>query len=492
MLPNPLHPAIVHFPIVLMFLVPVAASGALWMIRRGANPLEAWGITVAMCGALALSAWVAVETGEDQSRHAERLVGETPIESHENSARVFLAMSGVLLVVAAGGLLRGEAGRAARLVSTFGALGLLGAGYQVGHSGGALVYGANGLTGGRTTFESAGEEEQSASAQTPRTPSNAELSRPIVAAELALFASLPRTMASSGDSPSAARVALGRRLYYETLLSRSHAMSCNSCHPLNAYGADGRKVSLGDQGQPGGRNAPTVYNAAGHMAQFWDGRAPTVEAQAKGPILNPAEMSMPDSAAVVQHLEQIPSYVGAFAAAFPGDREPVSYDNVGRAIGAFERGLVTPGRWDQFLDGNDMALTVDERHGFATFVRVGCATCHNGPYVGGTSYQKLGRISAWPALADSGRFAVTRSPNDVYVFKVAALRNVEKTGPYLHDGSLASLPNVIRLMAQHQLGVTLTEAEVRDVRSWLGALTGELPTNYIAYPQQSTRAGPQH
>lgn len=491
MLPNPLHPAVVHFPIVLMFLVPVSALAALWFIRRGASPAKAWSVPAALCAALTLSAWAAVETGEDQSRRVERVVGETPVDSHEDSAKIFFIMSGGLLVVVAGGLLRGGTGRAARLVATFGALGLLGAGYQVGHSGGALVYGPDGLAGGRTTTESAGEEEEAA--VTPGTmPSDEALSRPIAPAELTLFAPLPGVMAPPDQSPTAAQIALGRRLYYETLLSQSHAMSCNSCHPLNAYGADGRKVSLGDQGQPGGRNAPTVYNAAGHLAQFWDGRAPTVEAQAKGPILNPVEMNMTDSGAVLDHLESIPSYVSDFAAAFPNERQPITYDNVGRAIGAFERGLVTPARWDRFLGGNQMALNSDERHGFATFVRVGCVSCHNGAYVGGNSYQKLGRVSPWPALADSGRVIVTHSPNDLYVFKVAALRNVEMTAPYLHDGSIASLPTMIRMMGQHQLGVTLTESQVRDIRAWLQTLTGEIPVSYVAYPQRAKVAGPQH
>ena len=490
MLPNPLHPAIVHFPIVFMFLVPVFAIAALWMIRRGAHPAKAWAFTVVMCAGLALSAWAAVETGEDQSRRVENVVGEAPVGSHEDSAKIFFLMSGVLLVVAAGGLLRGEAGRAARLVSTLGALGLLGAGYQVGHSGGALVYGQNGLAGGRTTFESAGEEESAAMPGTM--PSDEALSRPIAPAELALFAPISGVIATPEQPTNAAQIALGRRLYYETLLSQSHAMSCNSCHPLNAYGADGRKVSLGDQGQPGGRNAPTVYNAAGHIAQFWDGRAPTVEAQAKGPILNPVEMDMPDSGAVLDHLESVPSYVSDFAAAFPNERQPITYDNVGRAIGAFERGLVTPARWDRFLAGNSMAMNSDERHGFATFVRVGCVSCHNGAYVGGNAYQKLGRVSSWPALTDSGRFKVTHSPSDLYVFKVAALRNVDKTSPYLHDGSIESLPTMIRMMGQHQLGVTLTESQVRDIRSWLQTLTGELPVSYIAYPQRPKSAGPQH
>lgn len=305
----------------------------------------------------------------------------------------------------------------------------------------------------------------------------------VTQAQLAMFAPLPSQMVD-GPAPSAQLVSLGRALYYENILSGNHDVSCNSCHPLNAYGADGRARSFGDRGQLGGRNAPTVYNAAGHVAQFWDGRAKDVEAQAKGPILNPAEMAMADSAEVLAHLRASPAYRAAFRAAFPGEPQPVTYDNVGRAIGAFERGLVTPARWDRYLKGDTTALDPRERRGLATFVGAGCAGCHNGPYVGGQSYQRLGLRTAWAPMADSGRFAVTGSPADVHVFKVAALRNVEKTGPYFHDGSVASLRSAVALMGKHQLGRTLTDREVDDILAFLGTLTGELPTRYIAYPQQ--------
>lgn len=300
-------------------------------------------------------------------------------------------------------------------------------------------------------------------------------------ADLAYFAPLPARM-DTGDAPVEAQVALGRELYYERLLSGNHNVSCNSCHPLNAYGADGRRLSFGDRGQVGGRNSPTVYNAAGHVAQFWDGRAATVEEQAKGPVLNPAEMGMPDSGAVLAHLRGSPHYAAAFGAAFPGERQPVTYENVGRAIGAFERGLVTPSRWDRYLKGDSAALTAAERRGLRTFVATGCATCHNGAYVGGRTYQKLGLRAAW-ATADSGRFTVTKRPADLRVFKVAGLRNVEKTGPYFHDGSVPTLGDAVGLMAYHQLGRELTPRQVEDIVAWLATLTGELPADYIAFPQ---------
>ena len=312
-----------------------------------------------------------------------------------------------------------------------------------------------------------------------------EVSTPAAAptkAELAMFAPLPKRMSAPGVTATPEQIDLGRRLYYETVLSKGHDVSCNTCHALNGYGADGRRVSVGELGHAGDRNAPTVYNAADQIGQFWDGRAKTVEEQAKGPILNPGEMAMPDSAAVLAHMRGSAAYVAAFKKAFPGQSNAITYDNVGRAIGAFERGLVTPSRWDRYLSGDSSAITAAELRGFTTFARVGCASCHAGAYVGGQSYQKLGLVTPWPALRDSGRILVTRRPSDLYVFKVPTLRNVEKTGPYFHDGSVASLDSAIALMGRHQLGRELTSAQVASIRTWLGTLTGTLPEAYIAQP----------
>jgi cytochrome c peroxidase len=306
--------------------------------------------------------------------------------------------------------------------------------------------------------------------------------RPLTPAELKLFAPLPAVMAPPGMERTPAQIALGRRLFHESVLSNGHDLSCNSCHALNGYGADGRKVSFGDLGHAGDRNAPSVYNAAGQVAQFWDGRSPNVEEQAKGPILNPHEMAMPDSNAVLAHMRSSADYRAAFAAAFPAEREPITYENVGTAIGAFERGLVTPSRWDRYLAGDHRALSADEQRGLATFIRVGCVSCHSGPYVGGLLFRKLGAVKPWPTAKDSGRYLVTKDPADLFVFKVPSLRNVDKTAPYFHDGSVASLDSAIRMMGHYQLGVDLTDAQVRDIRTWLSSLTGELPAAYIAQP----------
>jgi cytochrome c peroxidase len=304
----------------------------------------------------------------------------------------------------------------------------------------------------------------------------------LTAAERALFAPLPQVFADRGVQPTPAQVDLGRMLFYETLLSGGHDVSCNTCHALNGYGADGRRVSFGSVGHTGNRNSPTVYNAAGQALQFWDGRSPSVEEQAKGPILNPDEMAMPAPGAVLDHLRALAPYRAAFRAAFPRQADPINYDNVGRALGAFERGLVTPGRWDRWLAGDGSALTPQELRGVKTFVTVGCAGCHSGALVGGGSLQRVGVTQPWPNQADSGRYRVTGKAADLFVFKVPALRNATKTGPYFHDGSVASLEEAIRLMGHHQLDRELTPGQLADIHAWLAALTGELPAAYIAQP----------
>lgn len=289
-------------------------------------------------------------------------------------------------------------------------------------------------------------------------------------------------LAAGAAAPTGAQVDLGRLLYYEKRLSKNQDVSCNTCHLLNKYGVDGTPTSTGHKAQKGGRNAPTVYNAAGHIAQFWDGRAADVEAQAKGPVLNPIEMAMADEKSVVAVLETIPEYTLLFQAAFPGEEKPVTYDNMAKAIGAFERGLVTPSPFDRLLAGDQTALTDAQKAGLTTFVQSGCTTCHSGPLLGGGMYQKLGLVTPWPNPSDAGRFDVTKNEADKQLFKVPSLRNIEKTGPYFHDGSVATLDEAIRLMGHHQLGRDLSPEQVGSIQTFLTSLTGELPTAYIAEP----------
>lgn len=279
------------------------------------------------------------------------------------------------------------------------------------------------------------------------------------------FKPLPKAF----GAPTPARVKLGKMLYFDERLSRNHDVSCNSCHDLARFGVDGAQLSSGHRGQLGTRNSPTVLNAGDHVAQFWDGRAKDLEEQAKGPILNPVEMAASEGR-VVATLRSMPEYVALFREAFDA---AVTFQRAADAIGAFERTLVTPGRFDKYLRGDETALTVTEKTGLAHFMKLGCVTCHNGPAVGGGSFQKLGMQKPWPTDKDLGRFVVTKDPDDKMKFRVASLRNIDKTGPYFHDGSEARLEEVVRKMAWHQLGVELHDDQVVSLVAFLRALTGD-------------------
>jgi cytochrome c peroxidase len=335
-----------------------------------------------------------------------------------------------------------------------------------------------------------GEEKTSAEAA-PSEPAHAEAPAeetvdPGLAALMGqasnIFGTLPRSVPNPDNPSSDAKIDLGRMLYYDTRLSKNHDIACNSCHQLDRFGVDGEATSPGHRGQRGDRNSPTVYNAALHVAQFWDGRAPDVEAQAKGPVLNPIEMASASEESVVAMLLTIPGYGPAFAAAFPDDAEPVSYENMARAIGAFERQLTTPGRFDRFLSGEADALSAAEREGLETFITSGCMSCHMGPAVGGTLYRKLGFVFPYET-EDVGRESLTGEAGDKHVFKVPSLRNIAETGPYFHDGSIESLPEAVRIMGYHQLGLELDDAQIASIVTFLGSLTGEVDEAYIARPE---------
>lgn len=304
------------------------------------------------------------------------------------------------------------------------------------------------------------------------------------------FSALPEAVDSRTNPITEDKVTLGRMLYFDKRLSKNHDLSCASCHDLKGFGVDIREeagkraaTSSGHKGAKGDRNAPTVYNAGLFLAQFWDGRAKDLEAQAKGPVTNPVEMAMADEAAVVNTLASIPGYVEAFAKAFPGDIDPVNYDNMAKAIGAFERQLMTPGPFDDFLSGKLTALSEEELRGLDLFMTVDCVQCHTGPAVGGTMYKKLGIVKEWEGLEDPGRGKLTKKADDEHVFKVPSLRNITQTGPYLHDGSIADLGTMVQKMATHQLAKgELSEDELSAMLAFLGSLEGRLPTEYIAEP----------
>ncbi len=295
-----------------------------------------------------------------------------------------------------------------------------------------------------------------------------------------LFGTLPRVAENPANPLSDQKVALGKKLYFDVRLSRDNTQSCNTCHDLATFGVDNKPFSEGNDGKLGGRNSPTTLNAALHFAQFWDGREPDVEAQAGGPVLNPVEMAMPDEKTVEKRLAAIDDYVRLFAEAFPGEKNPVNYDNIKKAIGAFERTLITPSRFDDYLAGKESALNEKEKAGLETFINSGCTTCHSGNLLGGTMYQKFGLFGNYweytkSGKIDNGRFDVTGNEADKYFFKVPSLRNIEKTYPYFHDGSVQELREAVQIMAQSQLNKKLSDKELDDIIAFLKTLTGETP-----------------
>lgn len=287
---------------------------------------------------------------------------------------------------------------------------------------------------------------------------------------------LPEAMpGSEKDTPEL--IALGQKLYDEKALSINDTQSCASCHSIEVGGDDPNDTptSEGALGEFGDRNTPTVLNAGFHFRQFWDGRAADLAEQAKGPILNPVEMAMESEEQVVEKLSQMENYVLEFAQVFPEEKNAITYDNIAHAIAAFERTLITRDRFDGYLNGDNSALSPKEKEGLELFVDVGCTVCHNGPAIGGNSYQKMGAIHPYEGISDAGRFDVTKKEEDRFFFKVPSLRNIAETAPYFHDGKIASLHDAVQQMAHMQIDVTLDNEETEKIVSFLKSLSGKLP-----------------
>jgi cytochrome c peroxidase len=287
-----------------------------------------------------------------------------------------------------------------------------------------------------------------------------------------------------GNPSSPAKVELGKMLFFDPRLSASHAISCNSCHNLGLGGADAEPTSIGHRWQHGGRNPPTVLNAVFNHAQFWDGRAKDLEQQAGGPIVNPVEMASPEPH-VSEQLKGTPGYRDFFAKVFPGDPDPVTLENVQKAIAAFEATLITPNApFDRFLKGETNALLSTEKEGLKLFMDKGCANCHNGINIGGGMYAPFGVVEQPGADIlppnDKGRFAVTRTASDEYVFKVPTLRNIALTAPYFHTGQAWDLRQAVAVMGASQLGIQLSGDDVDKITAFLETLTGEQPK--VTYP----------
>lgn len=308
-----------------------------------------------------------------------------------------------------------------------------------------------------------------------------------------IFKPLSSVAENSENPVTEQKVKLGKMLYFDKRLSKEGNISCNSCHNLSTGGVDHLPTSPGDNGGFGDRNSPTVLNAAFHTTQFWDGRAKDVEEQAGMPILNPVEMAIPSEAFLVDRLKGIDTYRNLFAEAYPNESSPITYTNLRKAIAAFERTLVTPSRFDAYLEGDSKALTIAEKEGLRAFLDAGCITCHNGQMVGGNSFQKFGQFKDYwnytgSEKIDEGLYAITKNEAQKYMFKVPSLRNIHETGPYFHDGSVSDLKEAVSIMAEVNLNKKLSDAEVNDIATFLQSLSGELPEGAADEPKELASA----
>lgn len=316
----------------------------------------------------------------------------------------------------------------------------------------------------------------------------------------AIFTSSSAWAASKTDEPiqpikpltsiNPGMVELGKKLFFDPRLSKSGFISCNSCHNLSMGGTDNLKTSIGHNWHQGPINSPTVLNSSFNLAQFWDGRAKDLKAQAGGPIANPGEMASTHELAV-EILQSIPGYVTEYQQVFGSNK--INIDGVTSAIAEFEKTLITPNsRFDQWLMGNDNAINDTELAGYQLFKDSGCSGCHNGVAVGGNSYQKMGIVTPYKtANAAQGRFGVTGIESDRHVFKVPTLRNVELTYPYFHDGEAATLSDAVRIMGEVQLGKQFTSEENSQIVAFLKTLTGEQPSFSLPILPPSSDNTPQ-
>ncbi|RDH81727.1 MAG: cytochrome-c peroxidase [endosymbiont of Galathealinum brachiosum] len=286
------------------------------------------------------------------------------------------------------------------------------------------------------------------------------------------FSPLPASMpGAENDTP--ARIALGKKLFFDKRLSINDTQACASCHELEngMAGVDNLSTSPGAKGEFGTRNSPTVLNAGWQDSQFWDGRAKDLVEQAKGPILNPVEMGMPDEQTVEKKIRGITEYQKLFSSVYPKDKPAITYQNIAEAIAAFERTLITPSRFDDFMNGDASALNQSEQRGLKSFIKLDCKSCHDGKLLGGETYETLGKENPYENQSDTGLFALTGDEDDRLTFKVASLRNVALTAPYFHDGKIEKLNDAVKEMAYLQLDKKLTDSQVEDIVLFLQALT---------------------
>lgn len=271
-----------------------------------------------------------------------------------------------------------------------------------------------------------------------------------------------------------AKVELGKKLYFDPRLSKSSLISCNTCHNLGMGGADGVGAAIGHKwtANPHHLNSPTVYNSVLNAVQFWDGRSPHLEDQAQGPIQAGPEMAAPKEL-VVQRVTSIPAYVNEFKGAY-GSSVKIDFEKIADTIAVFERTLITPSRYDDFLNGKEDALTKAEKDGLKVFMDKGCTTCHNDIGIGGT--MQPFQIANKYKFASTGDFKGDKNG----MVKAPTLRNIEETAPYFHNGKIWSLQETIKEMGSVQLGITINDKDAASIETFLKSLTGTKPQ--VTYP----------
>ncbi len=302
-----------------------------------------------------------------------------------------------------------------------------------------------------------------------------------------VFGALPQDMATAEFPVTPPMVELGRKLFFDPRISADGTVSCSRCHASALYGTDGLAKSRGVHDRANPRNAPTVLNAALEFKAHWRGERANVEDQATQALVGPTSFGNADYADAMAKLRAIPDYAPLFATSFAGAQDPITPENWGRAIGAYERTLVTPSAFDDYLGGKTEALSQGAREGLRLFMDTGCTACHNGPGIGGNMFQKFGVMEDYwketgVAEPDKGRADITKDPADLYVFKVPSLRNVAMTAPYFHDGSVSRLGDAVRIMAKVQLDKQLTDPDIANIVAFLASLTGKLPDGFAQAP----------
>jgi cytochrome c peroxidase len=327
----------------------------------------------------------------------------------------------------------------------------------------------------------------SAIALVPAQPGRATEDTALLSEAREILKPLPTDMATSEHPISPERIELGRTLFFDSRISVDGTVNCARCHQPALYGVDALTKSRGANDKLNPRNAPTVLNAGLQFTEHWRGERKSLEDQAQQSLIGPVSFGNPDYAAVIHKIKALRGYLELFQKAFPGEQDPVKPEDWGVAIGAYERTLVTPSRFDDYLNGSIEALSPLERTGLKKFIETGCVACHNGPAVGGGRFAKFGVVEDyWKETGsqeiDKGRFDITHDPADMYVFKVPALRNVAMTPPYFHDGSVENLSDAVRIMAKVQLAKDLSSDDVNDIVAFLGSLTGKLPPQFVSAP----------